>query len=243
MSADLTPRGLHYLDKTNRFSEGNLVITLKGQEPVTIYDSKSDVAKVFPNLSFLLNKRYFDNLLNSFPGEYLKEYEEALATIIEKDDSGVDVSYLIKESDIKEPLLTTCKWYLGELDKNFYYSELNSERFVANVKGRYYSEKDFKPLMVQLDTETRLFVSRFGEMPTDITIGEKLFDSLREYMKKHLVFGLKVNLKGEYTSLWGMKINVDKDNPYDLIIDNDKFALNLMNDKMDNHMKRKQRKR
>lgn len=48
--------------------------------------------------------------------------------------------------------------------------------------------------------------------PNRIIISEGLFEKLRTEMKERLATGLKVNLKGEPVSLFGMEIEIDKVN-------------------------------
>lgn len=60
-------------------------------------------------------------------------------------------------------------------------------------------------LLDKIDKEVRLK----KPYPSKIIIGEDAFESLKEEMHKRFAMGLKVNLQGEYTSLFGMKIEID----------------------------------
>lgn len=50
------------------------------------------------------------------------------------------------------------------------------------------------------------------QYPDKIIIGEDAFNEVVAQMKKRWMEGLKVNLMGQYTSLFGMRIEIDKEN-------------------------------
>jgi len=50
------------------------------------------------------------------------------------------------------------------------------------------------------------------QYPDKIIIGEDAFNEVVAQMKKRWMEGLRVNLKGQYTSLFGMRIEIDKEN-------------------------------
>ena len=60
-------------------------------------------------------------------------------------------------------------------------------------------------LLDKIDREVRLRKL----YPSKIIIGEDAFEGLKEEMHKRFAMGLKVNLKGEYVSLFGMRIEID----------------------------------
>lgn len=60
----------------------------------------------------------------------------------------------------------------------------------------------------QLDKSVRMFATT-KNLPNRIIIGEDAFNNLKAEMKERFAYGLKVNLKSEYTSLFGMEIEID----------------------------------
>ena len=59
-----------------------------------------------------------------------------------------------------------------------------------------------------LDKSVRMFALN-KNLPNRIIISEDLFNDLKAEMKERFAYGLKVNLVGEYVSLFGMEIEID----------------------------------
>lgn len=66
-------------------------------------------------------------------------------------------------------------------------------------------------MLENVDKAVRLF-SLNKNYPNKIIIGIDSFNELKTEMKNRLALGLKVNLKGEYVSLFGMNIEIDNVN-------------------------------
>lgn len=70
-------------------------------------------------------------------------------------------------------------------------------------------------------SELHVILSHLKPYPKMIILGERSLELIvNEFKEKH-VYGLKVNLKGEPVIIWGMRIKLDKDNPYTFIISAD----------------------
>jgi hypothetical protein len=66
------------------------------------------------------------------------------------------------------------------------------------------------------------YILRFlNPYPKMIILGEKSLENLVNEFKKNRTYGLKVNLKNEPVEIWGMRIKIDKENPYTFIISKD----------------------
>ena len=57
--------------------------------------------------------------------------------------------------------------------------------------------------------------------PKMIILGERKLELIVKEFKETQTYGLKVNLKGQPGVIWGMKIKIDKENPYTFIISKD----------------------
>lgn len=88
---------------------------------IIIYDNTSNFSKSYPNLSFLL--RDSENKLTNISKEILSSIETNFDFIINN----------TKFTPENELYLTVLKWFHGQLDKHFYYSELNDKIFIDYI--------------------------------------------------------------------------------------------------------------
>ena len=88
---------------------------------IIIYDNTSNFSKSCPNLSFLLSNS--ENKLKNISKEILSSIETNFDFIINN----------TKFTPENELYLTVLKWFHGQLDKHFYYSELNDKIFINYI--------------------------------------------------------------------------------------------------------------
>jgi hypothetical protein len=126
MSRDLTPRQTLVMEKYTGFSVFDMMehttLLYKGEEQPLYTPEQISLRKQFPLFGKLINN--FESLffpLSKIEGgeEFLREKEKELEKWIEKEEGDYN-SYLIK-------------WFEGELDPNFYYSERNEEMFIDEM--------------------------------------------------------------------------------------------------------------
>lgn len=127
MSRDLTPYELHLLEqdaikhggKSLLDFTGNIVFHYKGEEVPYFSEADMRIRKQYPQLGKLLN--HFEKVYDT----------------LSKIDNGLDVlarcdqelnSYINTQTgDVLSPVI---RWFKGELDSAFYYSETNDELFL-----------------------------------------------------------------------------------------------------------------
>lgn len=122
MSRSLTPKELYQIDQICHFSQNIIkMINSENNMEIIIYDNTSDFSKSYPNLSFLLSDS--ENKLKNISKETLSSIETNLDFIINN----------TKFTPENELQLTVSKWFHGQLDKHFYYSELNDKIFIDYI--------------------------------------------------------------------------------------------------------------
>ena len=126
MSRDFTPREVIVVEKCTGVSYFNFmsttVICCNGKEEPLYTPEAIALRKQFPLFGKLVNRfELLYNPLSEIEGgiDFLKEKERELKTYIEVEKGDLN-SYLVK-------------WFEGELDPNFYYSERNEELFREKV--------------------------------------------------------------------------------------------------------------
>lgn len=126
MSRDFTPRDVITAEKYTGISffefMNTTIIRANGKEEPLYTPEAIALRKRFPLFGKLVNRfELLYNPLSEIEGgiEFLKEKEKELETYIET-ESGNPESYLVK-------------WFNGELDPNFYYSEYNEELFIKEM--------------------------------------------------------------------------------------------------------------
>ena len=126
MSRDFTPREVLIMEKHTKISVfdfmSTTVIQYNGKEEPLYTSEAIALRKQFPLFGKLINRfELLYNPLSEVNGgiEFLKEKEKELKVYIEAEKGDLK-SYLVR-------------WFDGELDPNFYYSERNEELFVEKV--------------------------------------------------------------------------------------------------------------
>lgn len=126
MSRDFTPKESLAAEKYTGFSMFDMmehtVLSYKGEEKPLYTPEQISLRKQFPLFGKLVNR--FESLffpLSKIEGgeEFLREKEKELEKWIENGKGDYN-SYLIK-------------WFEGDLDPNFYYSERNEEMFIEEM--------------------------------------------------------------------------------------------------------------
>lgn len=127
MSRDFTPREHLEVEKHFGYSIWSFLESAKfsyeGEEWLMCEPAEIKARKQYPLLGKLLNRQFvplFESLSSVEGGlELLKEKDEELSLYVEKGEGDTN-SYLIR-------------WFEGNLDTNFYYSERNHEMFCEEM--------------------------------------------------------------------------------------------------------------
>lgn len=126
MGRDFTPRDIIAAEKYTGISffdfMATTVMCVEGKEKQLYPAEEIALRKQFPLFGKLVNR--FESLydpLSKIEGgiRFLKEKEKELEIYLETEKGNLE-SYLVK-------------WFNGELDPNFYYSEYNEELFVKEM--------------------------------------------------------------------------------------------------------------
>lgn len=137
MSRDWTPREHYFADlymqkeyKSNfRKDSINMVISYQGKEESVYSEEEKKILRKYRELGFLFSR----NLLSLFErtkehpirrNRILNDMEIQLNTLIDCNKKHGSSCEYPKDIDI-----TLLKWYLGELDSNFYYNQRNNKIF------------------------------------------------------------------------------------------------------------------
>ena len=131
MSRNWTPREMYFVDleatKQGRPLRGTLntlvFVDPKGNQIPFINEDEKKVLSMFKELGFLFSDNLYHLWVstNEHPRirkKVLMEMEQELENIIDNDKNG-------KSFTMYDDILV--RWYMGELDPNFYYSEYNNE--------------------------------------------------------------------------------------------------------------------
>lgn len=126
MSRDFTPRDVIAAEKYTGISffefMATTIMCVEGKERQLYPAEEIALRKQFPLFGKLVNR--FESLYNPLSKieggiEFLKEKEKELEIYLET-EKGDPESYLVK-------------WFNGDLDPNFYYSEYNESLFVEKI--------------------------------------------------------------------------------------------------------------
>lgn len=120
MSKSLTPKQLYMINQLYHMSQTKMTFTDITNKEHIIYDPQSDFSKTYPNLSFLLDNSEYR--LKDISEQTLKNIENTLVCIINNK---------CKDNDELSSIIN--KWFNGQLDKHFYYNELNDKMFIDYI--------------------------------------------------------------------------------------------------------------
>ena len=125
MGRSYTPFELHRDDLQYHFSKDRLIFKYPTNEDVhVIYDPEAEIVKKYPNLQFLLDVSEIVERYKDRADKVLEKVESTLSKLISEIDSGT-----FKEKDLKEEEEVIFLWYVGKLDKDFYYGDYNASLF------------------------------------------------------------------------------------------------------------------